>query len=229
MTYSLIIPIYNESKSLPLLMEKLNLLDKNKIEIIIIDDGSNDNTNEILNQNDEFIIKRNKTNLGKGASIKKGIELASNEHIILIDGDLEVDINDLPKLISKYERNNSDVLTGVRWQNKYNEEGYSLIMFGNCVINIFFNILFKSNFKDVLCCLKILKLEHFKSLNIQSQGFSIEVETMAKLVLNKFSINEESINYNRRTVEQGKKLKFSDSWGIVFTMLKIKLNNNSIS
>ena len=229
MTYSLIIPIYNESKSLPILIEKLNFLDSSKIEIIIIDDGSNDGTNEILNQIDHFIVKRNKSNLGKGASIKKGIELASNEHIILMDGDLEVDINDLPKLISNYEYNDSDVLTGVRWQNKYNEKDYSLIMLGNYIINIFFNVLFKSNFKDVLCCLKILKLEHFKSLNIQSDGFSIEVETMAKLVINKFSINEESIKYNRRTVEQGKKLKLSDSWSIIFTMLKLKFKNNSNS
>ena len=118
MTYSLIIPIFNEGRSLHLLIEKLNMLDDKRIEIIIIDDGSDDGTNEILKENDQFIVKRNKINLGKGASIKKGIELASNKNVILMDGDLEVDISDIPKLISKYEHSESQVLTGVRWQDK---------------------------------------------------------------------------------------------------------------
>ena len=79
MNYSLIIPIYNEEKSLTKLIKKLNLLDNKQIEVIIIDDGSNDGTNEILRENNQFKIKRNKFNLGKGASIIKGAELASNQ------------------------------------------------------------------------------------------------------------------------------------------------------
>ncbi len=201
------------------------MLDHKRIEIIIIDDGSDDGTKEILKDNNQFIIKRNEINLGKGASIKKGIELASNKNVILMDGDLEVDISDIPKLISKFEHSDSQVLTGVRWQDKKKTKDYSLNLIGNFVINIFFNLLFNTNFKDVLCCLKILKLKHFNLLNIQSQDFSIEVEIMAKLVLNKFTINEQSVNYNRRTIQEGKKLKFSDSWSIFSTMLKLRYGN----
>lgn len=226
MTYSLIIPIFNEERILPKLIDKLHHLDNKHIEIIIIDDGSNDGTKDILARNSQFIVKQNKINLGKGASITRGVELSSAKNIILMDGDLEIDINDIPKLILNYEENKSDVLTGIRWKGKFDYQKFDINMLGNYVINSIFNLLFKTDFGDVLCCVKILNTKVFKSLDIQSHGFSIEVETMAKLVLNGFTIKEHSIKYNRRTAQEGKKLKISDSWNIIWTIFKIKFFRN---
>jgi dolichol-phosphate hexosyltransferase len=226
MTYSLIIPIFNEERILPKLVAKLQCLDNEYIEIIIIDDGSNDSTKDILIGNNQFIVKHNKINLGKGASIKKGVEIASAKNIILIDGDLEIDINDIPKLILNYENNNSDVLTGIRWKGKLGYQSFDINVLGNYVINSIFNFLFKTNFRDVLCCVKVFNTKIFKSLDIKSHGFSIEVETMAKLVLNGYSIKEQPIKYNRRTVQEGKKLKISDSLNIIWTIFKIRLFKN---
>ena len=222
MNYSLIIPVYNEERTLPQLINILNNLNNENLEVIIIDDGSNDNTKDILFKNNQFIIKRNEINIGKGASIIKGVSLASNENIILMDGDLEIDINDVQNLIFKYENNKSDVLTGVRWNKKNNYKKYNVNMIGNYIINFFFNLLFKSKFKDVLCCVKIMSMKHFRSLNIQSQRFSLEIEMMSKLVLNGLTIEEIPVTYNRRTTQEGKKLKLSDGWHIVGTMLKIR-------
>jgi len=222
MTYSLIIPVFNEERTLPTLIEKLYELDDEKIEIIIIDDGSDDSTKEMLLENNRIISRRNKTNIGKGASIIKGVNLASNENIILFDGDLEVDVSEIPKLILKYEENNSDVLSGARWGYNSSKQNYDINLFGNYLINMTFNFLFKSNFNDVLCCIKILKLENFKSLNIKSKGFNIEVETMAKLVLNRSVIKEVEVKYKRRTTKEGKKLKLSDGWSIIWTILKLR-------
>ena len=226
MTYSLIITIFNEERTLPELIKRLNNLNDKKIEIIIMNDGSNDSTNFILNKNNKFIIKRNKINRGKGYSIIKGLDFATKNNVILMDGDLEVDINEIPALIKKYESSKSDVLAGVRWGNKGNNQYSDINMVGNFIINSIFNLLFKTNFNDVLCCVKILNLKKFKSLNVQSQGFSIEIETMAKMVLNGYSIKEVPIKYNRRTTKEGKKLKFSDSWNIIWTMLILKFKNN---
>ena len=106
MTYSLIIPIFNEERILPKLIDKLHKLDNQHIEIIIIDDGSYDGTKDILACDSQFLVKQNKINLGKGASIARGLELASAKNIILMDGDLEIDINDIPKLILNYEKRN---------------------------------------------------------------------------------------------------------------------------
>ena len=226
MNYSLIIPIYNERRTVTQLIDKLSKLDSNNIEVIIIDDGSNDGTKEILDNNTDFIIGSNKVNMGKGAAVIKGFKLSSNENIILMDGDLEIDIDDLPNIILEYEKDQSDVLTGVRWGIKSNKQINNVNMIGNLIINSIFNFLYKSNFSDVLCCVKILSSKNFKSLNIQSQRFSIEVETMAKLVLNKSKIKEVCVQYKRRTNQEGKKLKLSDGWAILKTMIKINYKNN---
>ena len=222
MNYSLIIPIYNEGHTLRLLLNKLNKLKNDNIEIIIIDDGSNDNTQKILSKNDLFIIINNKINIGKGASIKKGINSANNQNIILIDGDLEIDIDQIPRLIKKYEKSDKDVLTGIRW-NKNSNIKLEINALGNFFINSLFNVLYRTNLNDVLCCVKILNTNLFKSLDIRSNGFSIEIETTAKLLLRNRTIEEANINYIRRSLDQGKKLKISDGWIVTWAMIKLKL------
>jgi glycosyltransferase involved in cell wall biosynthesis len=222
MNYSLIIPIYNEGHTLQLLLNKLDKLKNNNIEIIIVDDGSNDNTQDILNENGLFIILNNKINSGKGASIKKGIKSANNQNIILIDGDLEIDIDQIPRLIKKYEKSDKDALVGIRW-NKNSNIKLEINALGNFFINSLFNVLYRSNLNDVLCCVKILNTNLLKSLDIQSNGFSIEIETTAKLLLNNLTIEEATINYTRRSFDQGKKLKISDGWIVTWTMIKLKL------
>jgi len=227
MTYSLIIPIYNEERTLSALLKKLDRLDDN-IEIIIIDDGSNDGSDLVLANLKDYNVLRNESNIGKGASILKGVNSATNQNIILIDGDLEVDIDDIPKLITRFKTSNNDAIVGVRWK-KDDDYKFEINTIGNYFINALFNLLYNSSLNDVLCCLKILDKDLFKSLDIKSKGFSIEVETMAKMVLNGLFIEEVSIQYNRRTSEEGKKLKISDSWHIIWTMIKLKyftkLNN----
>lgn len=222
MTYTLIIPIYNEGHTLPILLKKLNELKNENIEIIIIDDGSDDDTQNFLNKNDLFIALKNEINIGKGASIKKGIEFANNQNIILIDGDLEIDISQIPRLLNVYENCGKDILSGIRW-NKNSNLKFEINAIGNFIINSIFNILYRTNLNDVLCCVRILNTKLLKSLNIQSNGFSIEVETMAKLILGNYTIEEVKINYSRRSLDQGKKLKFSDGWFIIWTIIKLKL------
>ena len=225
MTYSLIIPIFNEYRTLPTLLKKLEKLN-DEIEIVIIDDGSNDETKNLLSKYSQYAIIRNETNIGKGASIRKGVSLSSSKNIIIMDGDLEVEIDDIPKLITRFENKKIDALTGVRWKRKTYLNAH-INTIGNYFITWIFNLLFNSNLNDVLCCTKIIDKDIYKSLDIQSNGFSIEVETMAKLVLREAVIDEVEINYNRRTLEEGKKLKISDSWHIIWRMLKVRFKNKS--
>ena len=139
MDYSLIIPIYNEERTLPKLLEILKKkIKKKNIEVIIINDGSDDRTDVILNSQNNFKIIKNKRNIGKGAAIKKGIKYAINKNIILIDGDLEVDINDVLKLIKQYENTNCDAFVGIRW-DKNDKMGKSINALGNYIINGLFN------------------------------------------------------------------------------------------
>ncbi len=220
MKYSLIIPIYNEIRTLPSLANKLIKLEKS-IEIIIVDDGSNDGTYEFLNKFNQFSIIRNCSNLGKGAAVKKGVQAASNQNIILMDGDLEIDIDEIPFIIDYYNNDSIDVLVGKRWEN-YKNSDIDLNLVGNFFINFIFNTFFNTKFCDVLCCVKVLKKNKFESLDIYSDNFAIEVETMAKLVRENIKIKEIKVKYQRRTTREGKKLKFTDSWNIIFTMIKIR-------
>ena len=226
MKYSLIIPIYNEIRTLPSLVNKLIKLEKS-IEIIIVDDGSDDGTEEFLNKLKQFSIIRNCVNLGKGAAVKKGVQAATNQNIILMDGDLEIDIDEIPFLISQYDNDSIDVLVGKRWEN-YKNSDKDLNLIGNFFINFIFNIFFNSNFSDVLCCVKVLKKYKFESLDIFSDNFAIEVETMAKLVMQNAKIKEIKVKYQRRTIREGKKLKLTDSWNIIITIIKIRFFNLKI-
>jgi len=221
MSYSIIIPVYNEIFTLPRLVKNLRKLN-NDIQIILVDDGSDDGSDEILKKHAKRIdIIRNETNLGKGSSIVSGLEFVKNQNIILIDGDLEIEIDCIPKLIVEYEKNNYSTLIGYRWDDK-DGINFELNRFGNYIINSLFNVLYFSSIKDVLCCVRIIRSDLIKSLNLKSKRFSIEVETLAKLVLFKKKIIQSRVGYNRRTMEQGKKLKMSDGWRIITVMLYYK-------
>ena len=222
MSYALLIPIYNEEPSLKKLLPQLKHLDQ-KIEIIIINDGSTDKTKSILKKNDDFTIINSSKNQGKGASILKGVKIAKSDNIILMDGDLEIDLKSIPNLIKDYESNNKDVVTGSRWNEK-SKPGTNINTYGNHLINYIFNLLYGTKFTDVLCCVKIMKKELFSSLLLESKGFNIEMEIMTKLAIKKITISEKNVIYNRRSIDGGKKLKLSDGWGIIWEMFKNKYN-----
>ena len=226
MTYTIIIPVYNEYLVLPSLLNKLKKLNLNEnIETIIIDDGSYDGTKDLLDDKDFFNLISYKTNLGKGAALKAGLDKVKTENIIIIDGDLEIDIEEIPPLIRKFEKSKKHVLTGIRWEKNALIK-LDINALGNFFINYFFNSFYHSNFNDVLCCLKIMSLDLFKSLNIESNGFEVEVETMAKLCSLNSSIVETQISYHRRTRKEGKKLKISDGWKILRAIIYFKYNRN---
>ena len=218
--YSIVIPIYNEEHILPSLINRLKNLDDN-FQIILIDDGSTDRSRIILENTEGLTIIKNKINRGKGYSIIKSLNYAKKENILLIDGDLEIDINQIPKLIKTYESLKVDVLIGSRWGINSTKQ-YSLHYIGNFIISLVFSLMFKKKYIDVLCCVRVLKTELLKSLNLKSYRFSFEVETLIKLIEKQANIEEIVVAYNRRNVSEGKKLKFSDAFGILWTMFKLK-------
>ena len=223
MSYSLIIPIYNEENTLRELIKSVKKLNTN-IEVVIVNDGSTDKTKSILSNQKKPIKIINKTiNQGKGAAIITGFEHSSKETIILMDADLEISVAEIPKLIEVYETTKPDVLIGTRWEDiKFNLDLHYL---GNIFINLLFNFLNNSNYKDILCCLKVMESKIFKSLNIKSQGFDIESEIMSKITTKNIKIVEQTINYKRRSKAEGKKLNFFDSFIIIWTIIRLKFFN----
>ncbi len=221
MNYSLIIPIYNEEKTLHELLLQLEEY-SNVFEIIIINDGSTDGTKHILEKNNSFKIFHLPKNLGKGYSLVKGANYAKNKNIILMDGDLEIELSCIKNLIKSFELSKDHVVIGNRWIIDYQNKR-DLNTYGNHFLNQIFNLLYSTQLEDILCCAKILNKKLFTSLNLKSKRFSIEAEMMSKLAYKGIKISEVAVPYKRRTNSQGKKLKISDGWSIIFMMLKIRI------
>ena len=116
-------------------------------------------------------------------------------------------------------------MTGIRWDES-TPFYFDINTLGNHVINHAFNIIYNTNYSDVLCCLKIMNLKTYRYLDIKSNGFEIEVETMAKLALSNFPVEEIKIKYKRRTIDEGKKLKLSDGWKILWAIIYFRFNSS---
>lgn len=212
MSYSIIIPIHNEIESIPTLIEGLKPY-ANDNEIIIIDDGSNDQSGDVLQQCPFITLIQFPNNCGKGKAICAGLEKSDNEKIILFDGDLELNLHDLKNFMILNKTDGIHVVFGSRVKSMNPLE--SIIDFGNFFLNGLFNLVHQSNFTDVLCGCKVF----FKSDLIfelpQSIGFDIDVEIASILVSRKIPISEIPIRYIRRSQSEGKKLQLSDGWKIL--------------
>jgi len=221
MPYSLIIPIFNEQSTLPQLLDDLKLVHQDA-QIIIVNDGSTDETNTILKDESGIDVIVQDTNQGKGAAIQTGLEKVEKDLVIIMDGDLEVSVDEIPALLQHFEENNNSMaVIGVRWKGD-RKRSLSINDLGNKFLNGCFNSLFGTSFTDILCCFKAMPTDLIRSFELKSQGFGIETEIMANLASNNIPFQEVNIRYNRRDSKQGKKLQISDGWEILFTMLKFK-------
>ena len=222
MNYTIIIPIYNEQDSIHHLLKELSELD-NSIQIIIVNDGSYDSSEKLIKNSSNKIdlVSLNK-NHGKGYAIREGLKFAINEQIVIIDGDLEISINSLIKFFSYNKKiDHSFALVGVRWSDGLSP--LSLSRFVNFLVNYFFNLIYKTNYKDILCCLKVMPKNLIKSLELKSNGFGIETEIMAKLTNKNVLITEIPVSYKSRSRKQGKKIKFYHLFTIIYTMIVNKI------
>ena len=175
---SIIIPINNEIEKLPQLI-KLLAPYKYKNQIILINDGSQDGTREFLDAQSDLIIIHHDKNFGKGTAVRTALKNVTKETVLLIDGDLEINIKNLNSLIKTIDKN--QIIVGYRVPNTINN--FSLIEFGNTTLNLIFNLLYSSKYKDVLCCLKIIPTKVLKELDLDSKGFELETEIMAKICI----------------------------------------------
>lgn len=219
MPYSIIIPIFNEQKTIiPLINELKRFSDKNN-EIILINDGSSDDTSLLLKKYG-FIKKIHlKKNFGKGIAIKVGLCFAKYNKVIIFDGDLELNTNDISKLMKLNHKKGISSIMGIR-SKSFNPFNFGND-WGNFIFTFFFNILHFSTHKDILCCAKAFYKDQIPIEKIKSKSFDIDVELSYLLTKNNKDKNilQVPIKYIRRTVKDGKKLKTSDGWVILNRML----------
>lgn len=208
---SIIIPVYNEEKTIQKTIEEVLASDTLGMEkeIIVVDDGSSDNTKNILSSVRECKIIRHKKNLGKGAAVKTGFQNATGDIIIIQDADLEYSPSEYKKLIAALMDDSCDVVYGSRMLGN-NPVGYWYMYFGNYVISLATRILYGTKITDVETCYKIFLKKVVDQLDIQSSGFEVEPEITAKILKKGFHIKEIPIRYSPRKYNEGKKIKWHD-------------------
>jgi glycosyltransferase involved in cell wall biosynthesis len=227
MKLSIIIPCFNEEKTISLIIEKILRSYTGEKEIIVIDDCSSDKTREILKTNlkdkiDKLIL--NTSNYGKGFSIREGINIAEGNIILIQDADLEYDPSDYVKLIKPIKNGDADVVYGSRFLG--GEEKRVLYFWhtlGNKFLTIFSNIFSNLNLTDMEVGYKLFKSEIIKDINLQENRFGFEPEITAKIAKKKIRIFEVGISYYGRKYSDGKKITWKDGISALRCILKYNL------
>ncbi len=219
--YSILIPIHNESNYVPILLKELKFYYREGNEIIIIDDGSTDGSNALLKKNDFIKLIEIKSNSGKGYALRRGLKSASYNKIIIFDGDMEIQPSEISKLMVLSSKNTIRCVMGHRFESL--KPLKSNFDWGNFIFTSFFNIVFNSSSKDILCCAKAFYIQDIKNYCLSSNSFDIDAElsTYFYILLKKGEISKTSLNYNRRTTEEGKKLQIIDGWKILLRLIRM--------
>jgi len=222
MTLTVIIPIYNEEKTVAKLIDKV-LKQSVVSQILLIDDGSTDNSAKLIKKIKSKKIKyiHHKKNQGKGKSIIAGIKNADSELIIIQDADLELDPKEYKKLIKPIITQNIDMVIGNRWAKKLQLTPTTLANFAFTLTTL---LLFQKPIMDPYCCYKVMSKKLWKKLNLKSNGFEIEAEIVAKVCMNKYKIKQISVNYKPRKFKDGKKIRAKDALTGIMAFIGFRFN-----
>lgn len=223
---SIIIPVYNEKKTIQALIEKVRKADVLglKKELILVDDGSNDGTRDILKKIDNAKVFFHETNKGKGAAVRTGLQHARGDIVLIQDADLEYNPDDYKALLEPLLTKKTDVVYGSRFvQSKiFPKNMYYAHCLGNMLLTGMTNLLYSAKLSDMETCYKVMKKEALDGFQLHSMRYDIEPELTAKLLKKGFSIQEVPIQFNPRSFEDGKKINWKDGLVAAWTLVKYR-------
>jgi dolichol-phosphate mannosyltransferase len=224
MKLSVIIPVYNEKKTILEIVRQVKAVDLDK-EILIVDDGSTDGTKEQLKSLEgdaEVRIFYHDTNRGKGSAIRTALEHVQGDLVIVQDADLEYDPQDYIKLVRPILEGKTQVVYGSRYLSKENLLPFTKFRMGVLLLNWLVKLLFGFNITDEATCYKVFKTELLKNLPLKCKKFEFCPEVTAKILKRGYRIIEIPISYSYRTVSEGKKIGWKDGLSAVLTLIKYR-------
>jgi len=227
MILSIIIPVYNEEKTVINVLEKIkkNTSDLFKYEVIVIDDGSTDQSKNLLEKNKHLYDKllSNETNKGKGYSVKKGLINSNGTHVIFQDSDSEYDPADYKKFEKIFSDFDADGIIGSRMiYSNYTRSHNILNKIGNAVITFIFNLLYNTTFTDIYSCYFAFKKKLIDPNELKTDGFEQHAEILCKVIKTGRNFYEVPIRYNGRTRAEGKKIRAHHFFLVLFQIIRCR-------
>ena len=229
MKLSVVIPAYNEERTIAEMIQRVKAVDLGAIdlEIVVVDDGSTDRTREILKTIPGIRVVLHERNSGKGAAVKSGFRTATGDIVLIQDADLEYDPQDYPALLQPIIDGRAEATMGsrfilerIQFFGKGAKSPFFTHYIGNVLIVRLTNALYRHSATDYEGCYKAFSKSVVDSIPIAANGFEYDNELICKLLRRGHRIAEVPITYRPRTYEEGKKIKWQDGVRMVWTIVK---------
>lgn len=224
---SIVVPVYNEELTVRSVIERICALDiHGGLDLIIVNDGSQDGTASILdelsNEHDLRVIHQPQ-NGGKGRAVRTGLAAAQGTHVLVFDADTEYDPADIPNLIQPLLNGRADVVYGVRLRGNNTMLPTFTHAVGNVVMTAAANLLFGTAISDLHTCLKLLPRPLLEAMDLREQGFGLDTEITCEMLRAGFRPYEVPAGYVGRSKEEGKKIKLSDALECFVVMFRVRM------